>query len=70
MMNKAIDQSERFAYIAKLEQEQAERNLNYRLEAAKRASKQQQVEFITSYMAAQTFNLVMASFGLCKRNGE
>ncbi len=63
-----MTQAERFDYILKLEQKSHEDDLKYRLAKAKQASKQQQIALITSYMAATTTNLVMASFGLCKRN--
>ena len=65
-----MTQSERFKYILKLEQERHEDDLKYRLAKAKQESKQKQIAFMTSFVAAQTTNLLLASIGLCKRNGE
>ena len=63
-----MTQSERFEYILKLEQERHDDDLKYRLAKAKQESKQEQIALMTSFLAAQTTNILLASLGLCKRN--
>ena len=65
-----MTQSERLEYILKLEQERHEEDLKYRLTKAKQENKQKQIAFMTSFMAAQATNLLLASIGLCKRNDK
>jgi hypothetical protein len=65
-----MNREERTQYIFRLEAEQAERNLEAQLAAAKRASQQDRIAFVTSFIAASTTNLVLATFGLARRNDK